>query len=1037
MPKKSNLWPWALTAAALAITVALFVRETPPLESERPLADTVAQIEWTELQRVPARLAEDPFAAVDRDTVARPPQSRLLQNAKNSMKKGFSREEFDVPRLIIDCDRSVAAPIGQQWWSREPLGRDFTLPPATALAEIRRSLAARLSAGTGQVHVMLVPLFGGRFQDASEIRRRTRVAVVSSLATEGYVPVDSQHLGLSVLCLHAEIAELAGHSPRTIGRMRIAFEQFDLAAGEASKTVLLIYLDDEALTSGPYVRLAQLLREVLPETDIDSWKLRVSMIGPAGTDGLRALVRDSDAVPKWLSPMRIYSHSATGNVPDQPSRQSDAAFAKPPAGVVGEPPEIVPLIGTNKRLAELLLAELDRRKPPARDTERRSAGMCHSVLAIVAESDSQYARDLVQHLGSGSDARLLCTRTFFYSRGVDGSTLTARTNAESDRPGRDRPATGPAAGERPGGDSAAALALAAGTVERGDGLAQFDYLRTLGEMLARGYRAGEKAAPFPYDGIIIAGTDVYDKLLVMQALRPAVPRALFMTTDFDARYQYASQAQWTRNLVIATHYGPELPARVPPARCDANHSKSSANGTGQFPYRDGYQTAAHRAVSRAIEDATCGDPAGSGKPLSEARKAFDEETPPLVYEVGRTQLIALDAGAKAPASEPDGVQATWIAAFFALVLALWSWLHYGRSAALVTVTLAVVVQLVLYLSWRWVDASFTEPSELTQGVSLAAPFAIRVLALVATIGAIAFVAWCGHALLFGVGGQGGDEPGRVATAFAGGVFVIGACVIAYDAFATGPSFSAQALSGLQALGYSAMAVAALSCAFWRRSRSWTVTLDHTVALALAFLLSWCVLNQALGRSLVPWVRDFELLRWNALLGASLAVLLSVLFASIIAINLARERNLHRVLDGWTTPETAGSQSAPWNARGAKWLAYPPFGILVILAISGGSTFEAGGFATPWLVWCGALSAFIVVSQLRLQRAAEKVQAAVLAFNERSPGDAKWAMPGDTHDLGGVEDLLTQPLLRLILVPLGAIGGIEGIEWITHLADFWR
>ena len=34
------------------------------------------------------------------------------------------------------------------------------------------------------------------------------------------------------------------------------------------------------------------------------------------------------------------------------------------------------------------------------------------------------------------------------------------------------------------------------------------------------------------------GSDVYDKLLILQALRPAFPRAVFFTTDLNARLAY-------------------------------------------------------------------------------------------------------------------------------------------------------------------------------------------------------------------------------------------------------------------------------------------------------------------------------------------------------------------------------------------------------------------------------------------------------------------------------------------------------------------
>ena len=48
----------------------------------------------------------------------------------------------------------------------------------------------------------------------------------------------------------------------------------------------------------------------------------------------------------------------------------------------------------------------------------------------------------------------------------------------------------------------------------------------------------------------ILGSDPYDALLILKALRPAFPHAIFFTVDLDARHLHASEYKWTRNMVM-------------------------------------------------------------------------------------------------------------------------------------------------------------------------------------------------------------------------------------------------------------------------------------------------------------------------------------------------------------------------------------------------------------------------------------------------------------------------------------------------------
>jgi hypothetical protein len=123
---------------------------------------------------------------------------------------------------------------------------------------------------------------------------------------------------------------------------------------------------------------------------------------------------------------------------------------------------------------------------------------------------------------------------------------------------------------------------------------QFDYLRRIAKHLRKidaDLRRKDKGA---IKAIGVVGTDAFDKLLVLRALRPQFPEALFFTTDFDAMLMMPSELKWTRNLIISSSFDPDLK--------DAIQGKIP-------PFRASYQSAAFLATQLAIgdpEDHWCG-----------------------------------------------------------------------------------------------------------------------------------------------------------------------------------------------------------------------------------------------------------------------------------------------------------------------------------------------------------------------------------------------------------------------------------------------
>src|SRR5205814_3773219 len=110
------------------------------------------------------------------------------------------------------------------------------------------------------------------------------------------------------------------------------------------------------------------------------------------------------------------------------------------------------------------------------------------------------------------------------------------------------------------------------------------------------------------------GSDIYDKLLVLQAVHPQLPAAIFFTTDLDALYLEKDNAVFTRNLIVA--------------------SPTDLTALGLPPMRDSYQTCVARYVSKILDL-----PETS---LNEVLKDFSEVTDSaLLFEITDGRAIKL------------------------------------------------------------------------------------------------------------------------------------------------------------------------------------------------------------------------------------------------------------------------------------------------------------------------------------------------------------------------------------------------------------
>ena len=231
----------------------------------------------------------------------------------------------------------------------------------------------------------------------------------------------------------------------------------------------------------------------------------------------------------------------------------------------------------------------------------------------------------------------------------------------------------------------------------------------------------------------VLGTDPYDKLLVMQALHPALPEAIFFTTDLDALYLHPTEVKrGTKNLVVASAFGLEL----------------SDRWQGSImPFRDTYQTGAFLSTRVALGEKQDSDM------LARSLQA------PRIYEIGRNSIVDLSPAASVkdcegalcetihparpvPQYRVRAVSAVVFAFVVLMVLFAFGFrqIQYGlavlggivRARPLVSVIGLVGLTVFLGLCIRALQDATGEPWAIANGVSMWPTQILRMIALAAT-----------------------------------------------------------------------------------------------------------------------------------------------------------------------------------------------------------------------------------------------------------------------------------------------------------------
>src|SRR4029077_20362508 len=92
-----------------------------------------------------------------------------------------------------------------------------------------------------------------------------------------------------------------------------------------------------------------------------------------------------------------------------------------------------------------------------------------------------------------------------------------------------------------------------------EGLNQSDYLRRLARQMKEDNTRLQQDDGSGIRAIGLLGSDIYDKLMILRALRPEFPDAVFFTNNYDAHFERRDDWGHAHNLIVASPFGSALP----------------------------------------------------------------------------------------------------------------------------------------------------------------------------------------------------------------------------------------------------------------------------------------------------------------------------------------------------------------------------------------------------------------------------------------------------------------------------------------------
>lgn len=726
-----------LTLSGFLIIVALgtFLWKGSPLNSVRPFTDDSNPVINISPGKVNARLWEDPFTVADKS----------LKNKKGKGKVDApQKQSFHLAKDILDSTKE------------------------------------------GRVSIILATLDHGSYAETKELRRRFRYAILSALGEERFAPVDSFKLEI----LYRDKNELDKNCP-TLNRQQcnaIPYEWYEQESRYKKKSkskvtsidgstnesqnakkhkVLVVWLKESLISDFPLKTSYDFLSSILfkeiqqgqdQETKKDAHKEFVSdhtvdvfLLGPGRSATLRNLTNENikntvESIKnnKAISAFNIISATATvdGDFLGESSIQNKnnrldnfkSNFINITSceeknifrGKKGQTcMRFVRTLNSDKTLIKLLVDELK---------QNRRIGNKKKIL-LISEWDSFFGRSLPKEFKdafNGEDASENNSNIieYTYIRGIDGG---VDDRARDEKRIKDKNSKG-----GPGSDRR----IDEKDLRRPTGGSQYDYLRRLTENIKEKNRNWWTEDGSSIGAVVLLGNDVYDKLLIMRALRAELPGVVFVTTDLDAQMLHPAEFSWARNVIVATTYGLTPYISVPD-----KDSTSVKNLTVKTPpFRSSYQTSLYTATRLLFND----------EMQAQRVENISNLIPEQLFEIGRKQPIPLPYQAVVlPVDTPpvkkisnaywnktSKQEKSYVLFVSSIVLGLI--LIFAYHQIIPRVAYQVITMLLFLLAFTWLGYGImqqtynTEPFDITSGASMWPAVYIRLFCVMLSIVFIVF-----------------------------------------------------------------------------------------------------------------------------------------------------------------------------------------------------------------------------------------------------------------------------------------------------------
>jgi hypothetical protein len=598
--EQSGNFPWLPLITLIAVGSGVFLL-SPQITSSRPGGGDPKLVDTFDDQAINARLWQDPLGVV------------------------MGQQETDKPKTT----RNIAHSIER---FRELLIQKCFSPLALSPLTRERQFAERMQRFQSfEICAVMIP--GGPYVEDVERRIRARRAVLEGLSQAGYGPERDHELGY--ICLPwRPLAQNAAESISMLEYDRrgkanagpfssewsndsgqsdtlfLPYEWYELEdfriQDKPKHHVLLLWLNDDAVVDAPLARLADLLSRfhleslangdgIAPLYDYVLPLPRVIVLGPDNSQTLLSMALEAKTA-RWnaetrdlLATTHIYSCQASvanenliAEAEGDSSRFEDFVERALKTGAINSGFSFERTLPLDDKIVETLWGEIDKHRFNPADG-----------VAVISELDTFCARALTHSFISAprNRSRINIVDAYNYIRGIDGKIPNDGKEKES---------------REAAGNVSDKTQLTSRPGEETEGLNQADDIRRLAKELQR--RDGELRAKNGgrLKAVGLLGSDVYDKLELLKALRPALPEAIFFTNNLDARLFHPDEWSETRNLIVAAPFDLSLKGyeKIP-------------------PFRDSEQTSLFAATLKAF-----------GK---------DAEVPsmPFIFEVGRSGVEEL------------------------------------------------------------------------------------------------------------------------------------------------------------------------------------------------------------------------------------------------------------------------------------------------------------------------------------------------------------------------------------------------------------